>query len=40
MSAAAYRDFTVEVVRKLAGQQGFTLLPRRGSVHLAILTLV
>ena len=28
MSKAAYRDFVVEVVRKLAGQQGFQPLPR------------
>jgi putative transposase len=33
MSAAAYRDFTVEVVRKLAGQQGFVPLPRRWVVE-------
>ena len=29
MSVAAYRDFVVEVVRKLHGQQGFQPLPRR-----------
>jgi hypothetical protein len=28
MSKAAYRDFVVEIVRKLAGQQGFRPLPR------------
>jgi transposase len=27
--AAAYRDFVIEIVRKLAGQQGFHVLPRR-----------
>jgi putative transposase len=32
-SAAAYRDFTIEVVRKLAGQKGFHLLPRRWVVE-------
>jgi hypothetical protein len=29
MSKAAYRDFVVEVVRKLADQKGFQVLPRR-----------
>jgi putative transposase len=29
MSEAAYRDFVIEVVRKMAGQQGFQPLPRR-----------
>ena len=29
MSAAAYRDFVAEVVRKLEGQEGFQVLPRR-----------
>jgi transposase len=29
MSEAAYRDFTIEIIRKLAGQQGFQVLPRR-----------
>jgi len=29
VSAAAYRDFAVEVVRKLPGQKGFQVLPRR-----------
>ena len=33
MSAAAYRDFVVEVVRKLEGQQGFQPLPRRWVVE-------
>jgi putative transposase len=33
MSAAAYRDFTLEVVRKLTGQQGFVPLPRRWVVE-------
>lgn len=28
MSAAAYHGFVIEVVRKLAGQQGFQVLPR------------
>lgn len=32
-SAAAYRDFVVEVVRKLEGQQGFQPLPRRWVVE-------
>jgi len=29
MSAAAYRNFIIEIVRKLAGQQGFHVQPRR-----------
>jgi transposase len=33
MSKAAYHDFVVEVVRKLAGQQGFQPLPRRWVVE-------
>lgn len=33
MSAAACRDFTLEVVRKRAGQQGFVPLPRRRVVE-------
>jgi transposase len=33
MNEAAYRDFTIEVVRKLAGQQGFQVLPRRWVVE-------
>jgi transposase len=33
MSKAAYRGFVVEVVRKLAGQQGFHALPRRWVVE-------
>lgn len=33
MSAAAYRDFVVEVVRKLDDQQGFQPLPRRWVVE-------
>ena len=33
MSEAAYHDFVVEVVRKLAGQQGFQPLPRRWVVE-------
>ena len=32
-SAAAYRDFVIEVVRKLDGQQGFQPLPRRWVVE-------
>lgn len=32
-SLAAYRDFTIEVVRKLDGQQGFRVLPRRWVVE-------
>jgi transposase len=33
MSAAAYRDFVVEIVRKLQDQQGFQPLPRRWVVE-------
>jgi transposase len=33
MSAAAYRNFVIEVMRKLAGQQGFQVLPRRWVVE-------
>jgi putative transposase len=33
MSAAAYRDFVIKIVRKLAGQQGFHVLPRRWVVE-------
>ena len=33
MSAAAYRDFVVEIVRKLEDQQGFQPLPRRWVVE-------
>ncbi len=33
MSKAAYHDFVLEVVRKLAGQQGFQPLPRRWVVE-------
>ncbi len=33
MSKAAYRDFVIEVVRKLAGQRGFQVLPRRWVVE-------
>ncbi|EHL97327.1 transposase, IS4 family [Acetobacteraceae bacterium AT-5844] len=33
MSAAAYHDFVIEMVRKLAGQQGFQILPRRWMVE-------
>ncbi|MCG7360567.1 IS5 family transposase [Roseomonas sp. ACRSG] len=33
MSAAAYHGFVIEVVRKLAGQQGFQVLPRRWVVE-------
>jgi hypothetical protein len=29
MSQAAYRDFVIEIVRKLAHQDSFQLLPRR-----------
>lgn len=29
MSQAAYRDFVIEIVRKLADQKGFRVLPRR-----------
>lgn len=32
-SLAAYKGFTVEVVRKLAGQKGFQVLPRRWVVE-------
>jgi putative transposase len=33
MSAAAYRDFVIEIVRKLENQQGFQVLPRRWVVE-------
>ena len=33
MSAAAYRDFTIEVVRKIVDQKGFQVLPRRWVVE-------
>jgi putative transposase len=33
MSQAAYRDFVIEVVRKLTGQRGFQPLPRRRVVE-------
>ena len=33
MSAAAYRDFVVEIVRKLADQKSFQVLPRRWVVE-------
>ncbi len=33
-SAAAYRDFVVEIVRKLQDQKGFQPLPRRRVVEL------
>jgi len=33
MSAAASRDFVIEVVRKLAGQEGSQVLPRRWVVE-------
>lgn len=33
MSQAAYRDFVIEVVRKLENQQGFQVLPRRWVVE-------
>lgn len=33
MNAAAYRDFVIEIVRKLDGQQGFQPLPRRWVVE-------
>jgi hypothetical protein len=33
MSQAAYRDFVIEVVRKLPGRPGFQLLPRRWVVE-------
>jgi transposase len=33
MNAAAYRDFVIEIVRKLTGQQGFHVLPRRWVVE-------
>ena len=32
-SLAAYKDFTLEVVRKLPGQKGFQVLPRRWVVE-------
>jgi hypothetical protein len=37
MSAAAYRDFTIEVVRKLSTQQGFQVLPRRSEPEPALI---
>ena len=33
MSLAAYRDFVIEIVRKLADQKGFQVLPRRWVVE-------
>ena len=33
MSKAAYRDFVLEIVHKLPGQQGFQVLPRRWVVE-------
>jgi putative transposase len=33
MSEAAYRGFVIEVVRRLTGQQGFQVLPRRWVVE-------
>jgi transposase len=33
MSAMAYRDFVVEIVRKLSGKKGFEVLPRRWVVE-------
>ena len=33
MSQAAYRDFVIEIVRKLDNQQGFQVLPRRWVVE-------
>ena len=33
MSQAAYRDFIIEIVRKLADQKGFQVLPRRWVVE-------
>jgi transposase len=33
MSQAAYRDFVIEIVHKLKGQQGFQVLPRRWVVE-------
>ncbi len=33
MGAAAYQDFTIEVVRKIADQKGFQVLPRRWVVE-------
>jgi len=33
MSQAAYRDFVIEIVRKLANQDGFQPLPRRWVVE-------
>ena len=33
MSAAAFRDFVIEVVRKLPDQVGFQVLPRRWVVE-------
>jgi putative transposase len=33
MSTAAYHEFVIEVVHKLANQQGFQVLPRRWVVE-------
>ena len=33
MSKAAYRDFVIEIIRKLENQQGFRVLPRRWVVE-------
>src|SRR3954451_18570862 len=33
MSAASYRDLVIQIVRKLAGQRGFYVLPRRWVVE-------
>lgn len=33
MSLAAYRDFAIEIVRKLPDQRGFQPLPRRWAVE-------
>ncbi|RKK03844.1 hypothetical protein EBE87_24025 [Pseudoroseomonas wenyumeiae] len=37
MSAAAYHDSIIEVVRKLGDQQGFQVLPRRCDVSEAMI---
>jgi putative transposase len=36
MSAAAYRGFVIEIVRKLENQQGFQVLPRRWVVERSL----
>jgi hypothetical protein len=38
MDKAAYKDFVIEVIRRIDGQKGFQILPRRWVVdHRTIL---